>query len=382
MGINFIFYLFVSFISLNRIEADPTWSQVDSELFEKKFLRNDIPAVVNIATLVKRAHLLSAERYELEGRLASLREDRRHNDFMPGELYRFIQQQRTEIDSLRALRAEVDELKAKAEKIKHEDDEKERLRLVIGRTYFDVFSEPDTTTWNPITSELKYCLKKLTLEEIRSLPVKPALSDPSVVRGPFAEAASSTPLPTDRPFQWKVEILSMVRTNEFFLGIIVRNQGVNNDSFTLNITRHGWSNVAISKDHGWREVAKFHGWSNVAISKDHGRSNVAKDHGLSKVAKDEWSGWKRGDRGLFTYNPVERTLSLRLERDNELPEKSSDTFDPVERTLRLRRERDNELPEKSTDTLLYAKVDLPSAGKSYIYCSFREESVIRLFAAE
>eukprot|EP01037_Dinobryon_pediforme_P013301 gene13301-13413_t len=84
------------------MEEDPVWSTVTSKEFETKFLQNDMPAVVNIANLVKRAHTLSVERAELEERLDHLREDRRHNNYLPGELYRFIQELRTEVGSLKA----------------------------------------------------------------------------------------------------------------------------------------------------------------------------------------------------------------------------------------------------------------------------------------
>ena len=110
------------FIAFCRIEEDPVWSQVDSCSFDKKFLQNDIPAVVNIATLVKRAHTLSVERVGLEKRLENLREDRQNNSYLPGELYRFIQQMRTEGNSLRSevnsLRTEVNSLHSQVNELK------------------------------------------------------------------------------------------------------------------------------------------------------------------------------------------------------------------------------------------------------------------------
>ena len=257
---------------MSRIEEDPVWSQVDSDEFDSKFLRNDIPAVANIATLVKRAHLLSVERAGLEERLRNLREDRQHNDYMPGELYRFIQQLRTEVDSLRT---EVDELK----KSKQEQDE--RLRN-IGRISFDLFSNLAQTVWNPATSTLTYY-------------------------GPTAHnyAVCSVPLPNDRLSQWKVDIVTLSKP-WLFLGIIGKAQGIDKDSFTDTFGRP----VQLQKNRVKGQVIRDdspgdstpYGWS---CNRD-----------TVEIDNYGWPGWQQGDRGLFTYNPFDRSLSLELERTN------------------------------------------------------------------
>ena len=267
---------------------------MDSEEFELKYLRNAFPAVVNIATLVKRAYSLSVERAGLEERLVNLREDRRHNSYLPGELYRFIQQLRTEVDSLQS---RVRELEAfKAEKERQEKEEQERRRIGAASS-FDLFSNPAETSWNSSTSTLTYS-------------------------GPIAHnyAVSTVPLPSDRPFQWKVEVVS-APSNWLFLGIIGKTQGIASDNQNQS--------SSDSSCYGW------------------GPSNGVFVAGGNESGQGGWTHWQQGDRGLFTYSPVERTLSLRLEK---------------------------------TDTE-YTIVDLPSTYTAHIHCGvYFTNTAVRLSA--
>eukprot|EP00597_Dinobryon_sp_UTEXLB2267_P019407 CAMPEP_0201098110 /NCGR_PEP_ID=MMETSP0812-20130820/7163_1 /ASSEMBLY_ACC=CAM_ASM_000668 /TAXON_ID=98059 /ORGANISM="Dinobryon sp., Strain UTEXLB2267" /LENGTH=116 /DNA_ID=CAMNT_0047353365 /DNA_START=88 /DNA_END=435 /DNA_ORIENTATION=+ len=48
-----------------RVEENPVWAAVDSQEFDVQFLNHEVPAVVNIATLVKRTHMLKEECKEL-----------------------------------------------------------------------------------------------------------------------------------------------------------------------------------------------------------------------------------------------------------------------------------------------------------------------------
>ena len=250
--------LFLSIV-LNSIEEDPVWSQADSVAFKAKFLRNDIPEVVNFATLVKSAHSLSVEKAELVERLRNLREDRRQNNNL--ELYRIIQQLRIEVDSLQSRVRELEAIQSRREE--EEEAERERARIILAAVcIFDVFSNPARTAWNPATSTLTYS-------------------------GPIAHnyAVSSVPLPSDRPFQWKVEIVTLP-TTWLFLGIIGKAQGI------------------AAKAH---YDSRSYCW---------GHENFVFVAGKHKPGQGGWAGWQQGDRGLFTYNPVERTLSLELERTN------------------------------------------------------------------
>jgi len=91
-----------------RIEENPVWAAVDSQEFNSQFLRHELPEVVNVAILVKRAHRLKEECRELTQRLEQLRESQRRNKYSPVELLRLIEDlrkenvlQRTEIVTLR-----------------------------------------------------------------------------------------------------------------------------------------------------------------------------------------------------------------------------------------------------------------------------------------
>ena len=271
-------------IVFHRIEEDPVWSQVDSEQFDSKFLANDIPAVVNIATLVKRAHLLSVERTELEVRLGNLREDRRNNSYLPGELFRFIKQLQDKVEELESRLAEVEALKTK----KAEELDSRALQ-------FDLFSNPAQTSWNPATSTLTY--------------LGPASS--------YHFASSSVPLPSDHSIEWKLEIIA--NNNWVMLGIIGKNEGIALNGSYSDATCYDW-----------------------------GTDNYVCVAGVHKPGQGGWAGWQQGDRGLFTYNPAARSLSLRLERTNTL----------------------------------YTIDNLPSAYTAYIYCNlFMANTAIRLSAA-
>ena len=96
--------------------------------------------MVNIATLIKRSNLLRDEHRALIGRLEQLRNDQRHNNYIPAELFRFIEDLRTEVASLRSmvselmeekrLRMEEEEKKAKMEeekKAKMEEEKKAKM---------------------------------------------------------------------------------------------------------------------------------------------------------------------------------------------------------------------------------------------------------------
>lgn len=248
------------------MEEDPVWSTVTSKEFETKFLQNDMPAVVNIANLVKRAHTLSVERAELEERLDHLREDRRHNNYLPGELYRFIQELRTEVGSLKAenesLRRRVTDLESK-ELGRRQREEEAARREIIARYSFNLFSNLAQTVWTPTAATLTY------------------------TGSGHNYAICSVPLYSDRPFRWRVEITALPANNWVFLGVIGKNQGITATSYS-DSTTYGW-----------------------ACS---GQVYVA---GGNHASRDGWTSWQQGDSGLFTYNPATRTLSLKLERTNK-----------------------------------------------------------------
>ena len=255
-----------------RLENDPDW-QVNSGSFESKYLIHSFPRVADVATLVKKAYDLSVQRTELKQRLKYLKEDNQHVVYLPGELYRFIQQLRTEMESkVASLRSENQLLKDRvtaleAIQIRKEEEEREQERLwIIAMTTFDHFSNPAQTTWNPVTSTLTY------------------FSDLEVNN----YAICSVPLPEDRPFRWKVEISSLPNNHGLILGLIGKDQRFHEDSNEGGLS-YGWGCVG-----------------NVFAGEGHSRGQGG------------WAGWQQGDRGLFTYNPVERTLSLRLERTNTL----------------------------------------------------------------
>ena len=229
--------------------------------------------MADVATLVKRAYDLSVQRAELEQRLQYLKEDNQRVDYLPGELFRFIQQLRTEMESkVASLRLENQLLKDRvtaleAIQARKEEEEREQERLwIIAMTTFDHFSNPAQTTWNPVTSTLTY------------------ISDCGINNF----AICRVPLPEDRPFRWKVEITSLPNNRGLFLGLLGMEQGLYDESHSSRT---------------------FYGWGCEA--------NIFPGGGHSR-GQGGWPGWQQGDRGLFTYNPFERTLSLRLERTNTL----------------------------------------------------------------
>jgi len=77
------------------------WAAVDSQEFDAQLLHHEVPAVANIATLVKRAHILKEEYKKLTQQLDQLRESQRHNKYSSVELFRLIEDLRKEVVSQR-----------------------------------------------------------------------------------------------------------------------------------------------------------------------------------------------------------------------------------------------------------------------------------------
>eukprot|EP00597_Dinobryon_sp_UTEXLB2267_P002338 CAMPEP_0170072192 /NCGR_PEP_ID=MMETSP0019_2-20121128/9896_1 /TAXON_ID=98059 /ORGANISM="Dinobryon sp., Strain UTEXLB2267" /LENGTH=285 /DNA_ID=CAMNT_0010281049 /DNA_START=48 /DNA_END=901 /DNA_ORIENTATION=- len=111
----------LGFAFIHRVEENPVWAAVDSQEFDVQFMHHEVPAVVNIATLVKRSHILKEECKQLTQRLEQLRESQRHNKNSPVELFRLIEDlrkemvsQRTEISTLKeeniTMRTQMDTL--------------------------------------------------------------------------------------------------------------------------------------------------------------------------------------------------------------------------------------------------------------------------------
>ena len=279
-----------------RIEEDPVWAQVSSEEFEAKFMNHEIPAVVNYATLVKKAHLLAYERAELVKQLETFKEDKRNSSYLPGELYQFISQLRTRVDSLEALvgtlQGRVEELEAyKAGK---EDEKVNRAKkgpkavvaptapevsvdirkAEVGNngeengakediTNFAVFSDPNLTSWNQSTATLTYTGKDL-----------------------YNYVILNSRLPSDRTFQWTVSI-DKLPGRWIYLGIIGKLANIHHEPF-FDSSAYGW-----------------------------GTKKSVYAAGVNTAGQGGWPGWQQGDRGMFTFSPAARTLSLRLERTNE-----------------------------------------------------------------
>eukprot|EP00597_Dinobryon_sp_UTEXLB2267_P017846 CAMPEP_0201112128 /NCGR_PEP_ID=MMETSP0812-20130820/77056_1 /ASSEMBLY_ACC=CAM_ASM_000668 /TAXON_ID=98059 /ORGANISM="Dinobryon sp., Strain UTEXLB2267" /LENGTH=314 /DNA_ID=CAMNT_0047375387 /DNA_START=44 /DNA_END=986 /DNA_ORIENTATION=- len=86
----------LGFAFIHRVEENPVWAAVDSQEFDVQFMHHEVPAVVNIATLVKRSHILKEECKQLTQRLEQLRESQRHNKYSPVELFRLIEDLRKE----------------------------------------------------------------------------------------------------------------------------------------------------------------------------------------------------------------------------------------------------------------------------------------------
>jgi len=143
LEIIFNIYIFIIF----RIEENPVWRDVGSKEFDSQFLHHEIPAVVNIATLVKRAHTLKEEKEPLTRRLEQLRDDQRNNKYTPGELFRLIQDlRRDHQDEIVSLRSRISELEAVEEARKLEEAAKKEEREKMVSLDFGSLSFPRATT--------------------------------------------------------------------------------------------------------------------------------------------------------------------------------------------------------------------------------------------
>jgi len=261
---------------MRRVEENPVWAAVDSQEFDVQFLNHEVPAVANIATLVKRAHMLKEECKELTQRLEQLRESQRHNKYSPVELFRLIEDLRKEVVSQRTeivtLREETAVIRTQMERMRKEVEERmgseeDASNVTAAAFRFDILSSLTATFAAP-------GLTTVTAGEAASVTV--AYSSPY-----FADnyAISSIPLHRSRPSQWQMEVIN---PGWMVLGVIGNLQPPSSS---------------------WNDVTSF-GWC----------SNGFVVAGYGQRALDSWDGWKAGDRGVFTYSPSKANLSLRLLR--------------------------------------------------------------------
>ena len=221
--------------------------------------------MVNVATLVKRSHLLRDEHRELIGRLEQLRNDQRHNNYIPAELFRFIEDLRTEVASLRSMVFELMEekrfrMEEEEKKAKMEEEEKKAKMIVF---QFDRFSAPNLVTVSKNVEESS-CTMTYTGTG-------------------HNYGSSSIPLPRDRPSQWVVDIISLPSGGWVMLGVIGNLQAVS----------------------GSHNDATCYAWA---------CSNQVWIRGAHNPSHGSWVGWQTGDRGKFTYDPLASTLALSLVR--------------------------------------------------------------------
>jgi len=303
-------------VFMRRIEENPIWAAVNSREFESQFLHHEIPAVVNIAALVKRVHTLKEECKELTQRLEQLRGSQNYNNYSPTELFRFIEDlrketvsQRIEIVTLReetvTLRNEVLAQRAETTAIRTQTEEK--IRKEVER----VVAETMKTEREVLRQEIQSCRKEMETEAASRMVPDPevaaaeflfdSLSAPGLTAVTAGEAASVTvaysspyfadnyaissiPLHRSRPSQWQVEVIHPGSSSGMVLGIIGKRKPASSFSY--------------------RDASSF-GWCS-------GNSMVVA--GSYQVGRVSWPGWEAGDKGIFTYSPSNASLSLRLVR--------------------------------------------------------------------
>jgi len=261
------------------MEENPVWAEVNSLEFDSQFLHHEVPAVVNIATLAKQAHIMKEECKELTEKLGQLREDQHHNQYIPAELFRFIEDLQREVDILRS-----DVLSLRAENVKEvaslnsrilvlEAEAEEAKTLKVEAFQFDILSAPQETT---VTKEGNSCTISFS------------------GTGSHHFAISSIPLDLSRPSQWQVDIVNLPDSSSWaVLGII--------------------GNLHPAYPYFY-DVSCF-GW---------GCGNNVWVAGSDQRGRESWTGWKNGDRGVFTFSPMAATLSLQLLRDDGVQQFSID----------------------------------------------------------
>jgi len=180
-------------VFMRRIEENPIWAAVNSREFESQFLHHEIPAVVNIAALVKRVHTLKEECKELTQRLEQLRGSQNYNNYSPTELFRFIEDlrketvsQRIEIVTLReetvTLRNEVLAQRAETTAIRTQTEEK--IRKEVER----VVAETMKTEREVLRREIQSCRKEMETEAASRM-----VPDPEVAAAEFLFDSLSAP---------------------------------------------------------------------------------------------------------------------------------------------------------------------------------------------
>lgn len=246
---------------IRRIEEDSIWSDPTSIEFDTKFLQHEIPAVANVAILVKQSYLLKDGRRTLAHRLEQLREDQLHNNYIPAELFRFIEDLRGEVVSLRSMVLELtEEKRSREEKESEREREKERKMKVVFQ--FDTFSAGDLVAVTRATDSCTLIYSGHTAHNY---------------------AISSSPLRRDGPSRWQVDITSLSSGGWVMLGIIGNLRPANPHTHT-DSTCYAW-----------------------ACS-----GQVYCPTGTNRSGS--WAGWQVGDRGVFTYDPAASTLALTLVR--------------------------------------------------------------------
>ncbi len=214
--------------------------------------------MANVATIVKHSHILKDEHRALARKLEQLQEDQRHNNYIPAELFRFIDDLRSEVASLRSIVLELSEEKrSRDEKEKQKQKQKNRVVFQFNTLPTDIVMDvtyyPYTLTYNGTYGGSSH-----------------------------SHVTSSAPLSRDRPSQWQVDIISHTGV---MLGVIGKNLPAT--------AKNSFSD------------SSFYAWacgSQVYCA------------GSQKRGLGSWVAWQLGDRGIFTYDPTASTLALRLLR--------------------------------------------------------------------
>ena len=218
--------------------------------------------MVNIAKLGKRSHEKKDEHRKLARKLEQLREDQKHNNYIPAEMFRFIEDLRTEVALLRSMVLELTEERRRS------NEEKEKEKTVANRVEFQFDTLPAnlvTVTRDGLlpdsTCTLTYC-----------------------VRNAHNYVTSSTPLPPDRPSKWQVYITNLRVSAWVVLGVM--------------------GSPSASEQHN--AFSMCYAW---------GSRNCVVCAGSTKHSLGSWGTWQAGDLGTFTYDPNAYTLALTVVRE-------------------------------------------------------------------
>ena len=296
---------------MNSIELDNVWNDVGSQEFNQKYLENKIPAIAKVARMKSRVQAITLERDSLYYRIEKLKQNHRHNELLPAELYSMITDLTNKVNIQEARQLELEqqvilqseEIKQLKSTLKKQSKhialqamsiaEFENERILMQKQNEMESEEELTRRLASLEINVVSCnmviwdtrLKTVTFKNIsNSTPKNPSSSTSSSQQFATYHASGSTPLSVNINTRWQIEVIRLPQNN-MFIGVIGNNTNLPSISY------------ASPTAYGWHVSHIFNG-------------------GQIRQGEDtrNWSGWRQSDKATFKFEPSSKSLFMSLDR--------------------------------------------------------------------